>query len=125
MKTSNVVKVLLRASLCVFLAGLVSLGLFSVASADRGPVQASYAAPAASPAPAATPAQPQASQADDQQCPSDDAAQAPAASALELSTQIGTNPCGSGASYTCCSCGCACREDGISPQNFCKFYLCV
>jgi hypothetical protein len=116
MKTKNRLQVLPRALIHVLLAGLVSLGLFSVASADDGPTQATAVAPAA---------RPQVSQAADH-CVAD--AQPTLAGLLALSTSNSAPPsdrfCGNGFTLTQCSCGNGCRPQNLSPQNFCRFFLC-
>jgi hypothetical protein len=116
LNTGNRLPALPRALLQVLLAGLVSLGLFSVASADDGPAKATSVAPAA---------RPQTSQAADR-CTADEPA-APAG-VLVLSPGESAVPfdahCGNGFTLTQCSCGNGCRPTGLSPQNFCKFYLC-
>jgi len=116
MKSENRLQSLPRALMHVLIVGLVSLGLFSVASADDGSTKATSVAPAA---------RPQTSQAADH-CAAD-AKPAPA-DVLTLSPSASAVPadasCGSGYTLTYCSCGNGCRPQNLSPQNFCKFYLC-
>jgi hypothetical protein len=117
MKTENRLQTLPRALMHVLLAGLVSLGLFSVASADDGSTKATPVAPAA---------RPQTSQAEDH-CAADE--QPDPAGLLALSPSASAVPadasCGPGYTVTYCGrCGSGCRPTNLSPQNFCKFYLC-
>ena len=114
MKTGNNFRLLLRISLGLL---LVSLGLFSAASADRTitapPAAYSARQPAGQPQPAAV---------DTPRCAPDSAASAsePAAAAvLTLESAESAASCPSGTVLTCCKCGCDCRKSTISPQNFC------
>lgn len=101
----------------------VSVGLYSVAFADRGlarPTPAVQAAPArieqsrAKPAPAA-----EMSQLDEAQPATLLGLPAPGGEATPMAS------CPSGQAWTCCSCGiCDCRPSSISPLNFCKNWVC-
>jgi len=116
LNTGNRLPALPRALLQVLLVGLVSLGLFSVASADDGATKATSVAPAARPqtSPAADHCT-----ANEQPAPADVLVLSPSESAVRLDAS-----CGGTFTLTQCSCGNGCRPQGISPQNFCKFYLC-
>jgi hypothetical protein len=118
MKTKNRLQALPRALMHVLLAGLVSFGLFSVASADDGPPKATSVAPAprAQTSPAAD------------HCTADEPP-APAGllglPGLPSDLVVAADAsCGAGFTLTRCSCNFGCRPTNISPQNFCKFYLC-
>jgi hypothetical protein len=116
LNTGNRLQALPRALLQVLLAGLVSLGLFSVASADDGPTKATSVAPAARPqtSPAADHCT-----ADEQPAPADVFVLSPSDSAVPADAF-----CGPGSTLTKCSCNMGCRPQNISPQNFCRFFLC-
>jgi hypothetical protein len=116
LKTGNRLQALPRALLQLLLVGLVSLGLFSVASADDGSTKATSAAPAA---------RPQTSPAADH-CTANE--QPAAADVFVLSPSDAAVPadasCGAGYTLTRCACNIGCRPQNISPQNYCRFYLC-
>lgn len=116
LNTGNRLQALPRALLQVLLVGLVSLGLFSVASADDGPTKATSVAPAARPQ--TSPAADRCT-ADEQPAPADVLVLSPGDSAVPADAS-----CGNGYTLTKCSCNFGCRPTNISPQNFCKFYLC-
>jgi len=123
MTTGNGFKVVLRMALGVLVVSLVTLGLFSAASADRS-VAAVASVTAREPvAPPAAPAVSRLAANDLQQC-GNEAAPALAALTLSLDAASPSLTCATGFSPTCCSCGCGCRRNTVPALAFCKFIWC-
>jgi hypothetical protein len=101
---------------------LVSLGLLSVAAADRSVATHGPAATELVDLAPEVPAQPVIGELRYGEAPTAcTSAFPPAAEASGTSAWS----CPTGTVLTCCSCGvCDCRSGTISPQNFCRFFVC-